>query len=248
MSKLKFEKSGFRKFWQGKGFLVALAVCLVAVGGVAYSAFSNSLFSSEYENNTTDITSEIMFNWENSDVEDVNKNKENVPIATSSEKEESEEAPVSETPSSMPTEQEALANNTKQTFAFPAGRNITKEFSMETLLFSKTLQDWRVHNGIDFSSPKGTEVKASANGTVLSVKADPLWGRVIEIDHGSGVIIYYCGVSDEKVKKDQTVDIGDVIAYVDNVPCEAEDGTHIHIRVEKDGKVINPTDVLGKRI
>ena len=43
---------------------------------------------------------------------------------------------------------------------------------------SKTMGDWRVHNGIDFAAKKGDAVKAISAGTVLSVENDSMWGWV----------------------------------------------------------------------
>lgn len=44
MGKIHFNKdSRFRKFLNGKGFYLALAVCLVAVGAVAVATFTGSL-------------------------------------------------------------------------------------------------------------------------------------------------------------------------------------------------------------
>ena len=63
-------------------------------------------------------------------------------------------------------------------FMLPLGTKINKDFSNGEMVESKTMGDWRVHNGIDFAAKKGDAVKAVSAGTVLSVENDSMWGWV----------------------------------------------------------------------
>ena len=53
--------------------------------------------------------------------------------------------------------------------------------------------------------------------------------------------MYYCGLSSTcMVSPGMRVSAGDVIGYVGEVPCEAADGSHIHIALMKDGQFTDP--------
>lgn len=52
----------------------------------------------------------------------------------------------------------------------PVEGSIMKEFADNKLVYSNTLDVWTTHNGIDISADKTTVVKASAEGTVKSIK------------------------------------------------------------------------------
>ena len=56
----------------------------------------------------------------------------------------------------------------------PLQGDVLTAFSMEELVYSPTLGDWRTHNGVDIAAQQGTTVLAASAGAVLSVTDDPL--------------------------------------------------------------------------
>ena len=44
------------------------------------------------------------------------------------------------------------------------------------------------HRGLDFSLPKGTPVRVTADGVVASVEKQRGLGRLVKVDHGNGVV------------------------------------------------------------
>ena len=101
-------------------------------------------------------------------------------------------APVTP-PTTKPSDVET---NTKPTelFVLPLSNDVMNVFSDGKQVYSQTMNDWRTHNGVDFRGEKGQAVKALADGTIHLVENDPLWGDVVEIDHGYGIRSRYCGV------------------------------------------------------
>ena len=64
--------------------------------------------------------------------------------------------------------------------------NISKEWSADIPVFSDTMEDYRVHLGVDLEADAGTPVYAAADGTIESVEFDPMMGQTIVISHANG--------------------------------------------------------------
>src|SRR5438552_12444265 len=47
------------------------------------------------------------------------------------------------------------------------------------------------HEGVDFIAETGTPITAAASGTVVFAGAHPQYGKMIEIDHGNGLVSRY---------------------------------------------------------
>ncbi len=132
---------------------------------------------------------------------------------------------------------------------YPAYGKIINEYAEDMLIFSKTLQQWTTHPGIDISSDKGSTVKAAADGEVKSVKRDPRYGITIIIEHEGGWETVYSNLStSDMVKPGQKVKQGIVISGVgDTAGFECEDEPHLHFEVLKDGRNVDPTTYLPKQ-
>ena len=61
----------------------------------------------------------------------------------------------------------------------PLRGDVLTAFSMEELVYSPTLGDWRTHNGVDIAAQQGPTVLAASAGAVLSVTDDPLMATAI---------------------------------------------------------------------
>lgn len=143
-------------------------------------------------------------------------------------------------------EQAESTAKAKKQFQLPMGKDIIKDFSNGDMVRNETMNDWRVHNGIDFGGSEGNEVVAAADGVVLSCKKDDFWGGVTEIDHGNGMIIRYCGLVYEScVKEGSQVCMGDRIGTLGAIPIEAKDGGHLHLEVEINGKPTDPLEAMN---
>lgn len=139
---------------------------------------------------------------------------------------------------------EASTKEEKQ-FQLPMGKDIIKDFSNGDMVRNETMNDWRVHNGIDFGGSEGNAVVAAADGVVLSCKKDEFWGGVTEIDHGNGMVIRYCGLVYEScVKEGSQVCKGDKIGTLGSIPIEAKDGGHLHLEAEVNGKAVDPLEAM----
>ncbi len=128
---------------------------------------------------------------------------------------------------------------------YPSTKNVTKEFSGDNPVYSKTFSDWRTHQGTDFRAEEGSMVKAITDGTVKDITNDSTYGTTVIIDHNGGFTAYYCGLGETPlVKPGQEIKTGDDIGSLKNVPCEILDDPHLHLMILKDDKFIDPILVL----
>ena len=97
----------------------------------------------------------------------------------------------------------------------------------------------QMHWGLDFTAAVGTDVYATADGTVENIE-DLTWGygKNILINHGFGYKTRYAHLSALKVRVGQKVSRGQVIGLVGNTGKST--GPHLHYEVEKDGVKVNP--------
>ena len=127
-----------------------------------------------------------------------------------------------------------------------AGTTVTV-FSMTELLYDTTMADWRTHDGIDVQAEEGAAVKTAAGGTVQSVTDDELMGTTVVIDHEGGYSTRYSSLQkDVPVTAGQQVVAGEVIGRVGTTSAaESQMGPHLHFSVSRDGAVIDPRDYVG---
>lgn len=147
-------------------------------------------------------------------------------------------------------ESDTNSNSKKETkeitFIKPVDGDIIKEFAKDNLIFSKTLNEWTTHNGIDLRAEKTEVVKAAAAGTVKTIKNDPRYGLTITIEHEDGYKTVYANLlTSEFVVEGEKVEQGQTIGTVGNTAVfESADDTHLHFEILKDNMNIDPTTVL----
>ena len=129
----------------------------------------------------------------------------------------------------------------EESMLIPVEGEIITEFSNDKLLYSKTLGEWRSHNGVDIRASEGTNVRAPMDGVVKEVFEDDLWGNTITIDHGNGLVSRFCNLGTiEMVKEGLNVNKGDVISVIGkSASIEMEMEPHLHFEVIRDGKFID---------
>lgn len=115
--------------------------------------------------------------------------------------------------------------------------------------FNATRGKNRKHGAVDIVAPKGTPVAAAADGTVAVVanggKSYRGYGKIVIVDHGSGVRTVYAHLSSFAVKTGQSVKAGQVIGGVGRTGTATSDLLHYEVRV--DGKKIDPLTVMEHR-
>lgn len=84
----------------------------------------------------------------------------------------------------------------------------------------------------------GSSVIAAGSGTVTAVEEDPLYGKVVEIDHGNGYVSYYRNAGAAKVAVGDNVTRGTVLFVV------GANNNIIGFQITLDGQYIDPAIVV----
>ena len=109
--------------------------------------------------------------------------------------------------------------------------------------YSPITGKWEGHRGLDIAAPKGTEIRAAANGTVLLARyGHASYGNYVVVGHGGGVTTLYAHCSALNVTVGQAVSAGDVIAFVGSTGDST--GDHLHLEVNDNGTLKNPREYL----
>ncbi len=98
------------------------------------------------------------------------------------------------------------------------------------------------HEGIDFPAEVGTAVEAAASGKVIFAEVHPAYGKMLEIDHGNGLVSRYAHCSTLLVKEGDLVMRGQRIAMVGTTGRST--GPHLHFEVRLNGVPQNPVRFL----
>ena len=153
-----------------------------------------------------------------------------------------------DTEANLPTEEEPTPETPKTlSFVSPLVGEVMKGHSLEVPVFSDTLQEWRVHTGIDISAEEGTAVYSSEEGVVTKVYSDPFLGKTVEVSHEGGITTIYSNLdtSSVAVKEGDSVKLGTLLGHVgDSSLSELADEPHLHFALKVNGVSVNPLDYI----
>ncbi|MFN3786585.1 MAG: M23 family metallopeptidase, partial [Thiothrix sp.] len=146
----------------------------------------------------------------------------------------------------LATLDQILEGITLQAEVLPSGRPVragyvSSEFGLRRDPFNGRS---RMHKGVDYAGPMGTDIFAVGGGVVAFVgnRGDG-YGNVVEIDHGDGLLSRYAHLSEANVREGQVVKKADFIARMGSTGRST--GPHLHLEVLKNGEQVNPRDYLG---
>ena len=245
-----------KKFLRSRGFTLALLACLVAAAGVWAVRTVRDELKKSYDDLTTPQEEpapepQLTLDPQEDDVwqqpvTDAAESAANVPkpaSSASSSGAQSGSGSVRE-PSALQTESSPASSSAAPASTQPVSGRVLNSYSGDELVYSKTLGDWRTHNGVDYAAEKGAEVAAPAAGKVVETGTDDKWGPVVAIEDESGRVWRVCGTADAKVKKGDTVSAGQTIGKVGSVSCECAEESHIHLEVMQDGRYLDPVKAM----
>lgn len=124
----------------------------------------------------------------------------------------------------------------------PVAGTLGLKYSTDVPVYSKTLNQYMIHEGVDIMAPLGSRVQAVAAGTITSVGERDGFGYTVQINHGNGFTSTYSNLSDEGLPEmGDVVKQGDIIGSVGNSSLfESAEEPHIHLELSKDGTLVDP--------
>lgn len=131
-------------------------------------------------------------------------------------------------------------------FESPVEGEVVRDFAVDNLIYSDTLQEWTTHTGIDIKAEKTTVVKSAEAGTVKTIKNDPRYGLTIIIEHANGFQTVYSNLlTSEFVVEGEKVEKGQSLGTVGNTAAfEIVDEPHLHFEIIKDNVQVDPNIYL----
>ncbi len=119
--------------------------------------------------------------------------------------------------------------------------------SLFGMRFHPILHILRLHAGLDFGAPVGSQVRAAADGTVEFAGQASGFGNHVKIQH-AGFETSYSHLSEipEFIRPGVKVKEGDIIALSGNTGLST--GPHLHFQFYLNGEAVDPLPHLGSEI
>lgn len=135
-------------------------------------------------------------------------------------------------------------------FLLPVSGVLLHGHENEVQVFSPTMQDYRMHTGIDIGTVMGASVSAMADGVIAQVWEDPGMGQCVSIKHGGDCYTVYKNLSTTLpagVVVGAAVKKGDVIGTVgESAMAEITQEPHLHLDMLVGGEYVDPTDYFDE--
>lgn len=139
----------------------------------------------------------------------------------------------------------AYFDNT-QSMQWPVFGEVVMDFSVDSLIYDRTLDQFRTNDQISISAELGSQVLSAAGGIVERIGNNREHGNYVVVNHGNGWLTTYSQLQDGVL-----VSIGDVVAAGQPIGGVGSPsvfsvllGNHLGFRVESNGEVVNPRTLL----
>ena len=221
-----------KKILERDGFYLALflCVCLVAVGAVWVTKNSiDDLATNGFVNYGDDELAKG-----DDEVHLIKEKDKSVPTTTNSDQ------------NLAKAKEQKAKENAEVAKLMPVQGEVTRDYAEKEPSYNKTLDQWEIHKAVDIQAKAGSEVKSIASGKVIDVYNNDKYGTTVKIESSNKTVLVYSNL-DKKVgvKANQTVKAGDAIGKIGNTATvESAEGAHLHLEAFKDGKAINPMNLM----
>ena len=151
-----------------------------------------------------------------------------------------------------PTPIEDPSNSTSAklpTFSLPVSGKLSAVHDSELQVFSQTMNDYRVHLGVDILTNDSAPVYAAADGTVMQIWDDVRMGQCIAIKHSGDAVSIYKNLAKELpagIIEGASVRAGQQIASVGSTAMvEIAEEPHLHFEMTVSGLAVDPLDYFS---
>ncbi len=173
----------------------------------------------------------------------------------------STETPKDTEPSENPTDEpeqtptkkpsgSAEAGNKLPSFSLPVSGTISSYHDPDLQVFSQTMQDYRVHLGIDLVTKENAPVYSAADGKISKIWVDPMMGYCMAISHSGNCVTVYKNLADvlpEGISEGVSVRSGQIIATVgESAMVEVGSEPHLHFEMTVGDLEVDPLEYFDE--
>ena len=181
-----------------------------------------------------------------------NKTEQKLPEDTNPKPEDTpSDEPSDEEPTDEPTD--APSEDVSQklpTFALPVTGALSVGHDPDMQVFSPTMEDYRVHLGVDINTAEGAAVKAAADGKVEKVWEDVRMGWCVAVSHSGGAGTYYKNLSEtlaDGIAEGATVTSGQLLGAIgESAMIEVAQEPHLHFEITVGGIQVDPLEYFDE--
>ena len=135
-------------------------------------------------------------------------------------------------------------------FVLPVSGSLSKKHDASNQVFSDTMNDYRVHLGVDIVTEEAASVYAAADGKIERIWEDVRMGNCIAIKHGGDSYTIYKNLSEtlpEGIAEGVSVRSGQLIGCVgESAMVEIAEEPHLHFEMTVNNLSVDPLEYFDE--
>ena len=159
---------------------------------------------------------------------------------------------TTQTPPDQNGGSEPTYNDTVPELSLPVSGSLTKKHSVDTQVFSQTMNDYRIHLGVDIATEASAPVFAVADGEVAQIWEDPMMGWCVALSHGGECVTVYKNLAKEfaeGIAVGNDVVTGQLLGSVgDTAMMEIAEEPHLHLEMTVKGLQVDPLEYFSEAV
>ena len=136
------------------------------------------------------------------------------------------------------------------TFSLPVSGALLKKHDPELQVYSTTMNDYRVHIGVDIVTEENAPVYAAADGTVSKIWKDVLMGYCIAVEHSGDCLTVYKNLAETLptgIVEGAKVRSGQLIGSVgESAMIEVAEEPHLHFEMTVAELSVDPLEYFSE--
>lgn len=136
-------------------------------------------------------------------------------------------------------------------FALPVVGTLGAGHDASVQVWSPTMEEYRIHLGIDITTDQDAPVYAAASGTVAQIWDDPMMGTCVAISHEGDVVTIYKNLAAnlaDGIVAGKEVKSGQQIGTVGGTATlEMAEAPHLHFEMTEGGLSVDPLDYFSEQ-
>lgn len=149
----------------------------------------------------------------------------------------------------LPNDEETPVVSTVPTLSLPVSGVLGRTHDAKVQVFSPTMNDYRVHLGVDIATEPDSPVYSAADGKIQKIWKDPLMGYSVAIEHSGNAVTIYKNLSEtlaDGIFEGANVKAGRQIGTVgESAMIEIADEPHLHLEMTVGGLQVDPLEYFS---